>query len=432
MSKITENGWDCLLTQIEEGNVALILGNELYFIRDKQGNLINMDKYLLQEMCLELDITYDDEVDFCSLCDTRTRIIWDEMDSSPYYWTYKKLTQLKSENRIVAPDIERLLSIGKFKIVLTTAITDIAHEIMTKQFRDIRVESLKYEVGSTTPDIPPHYTVPYFYQMFGNISPIDYKFVLTEDDLLNFMHCWLDKNRHPENIANQLYDKYLLAIGCNYPNWLFRFFFNSFKGSHPAKGKLGLVADSVLNDSLVRFLSRKKMDSHQDAGRFIDELIERWDRRSESKTESREIFISYASEDYEKAAIIAGLFEASGRRVWFDKRSLTAGEEYELSIRSHIENCDGFIPILSRNTVSDGTRYYEKEWAWAFESVKNRNLDVASFIFPIMSESLEYNSIPQPFRNLHVSDFSNAETNQELEMQKIRRKIYKRKIYETR
>lgn len=432
MSKITENGWDCLLTQIDEGNVALILGNELYFVRDNNGNLINLDEYLLQEMCLELDIPYDDEIDFCRLCDARTRLLWDELDSSPYYWTYKKLTQLKYENRIIAPNIERLLSIGKFRIVLTTAITDIAYDIMSKLYGDISINGLRYEVGSATPDISLQSSTPYFYQMFGNVSPIDYKFVLTEDDLLNFMHCWLDKDRHPENIASQLYDKYILAIGCNYPNWLFRFFFSSFKGNHPTKGRLGLVADSRLDGSLVRFLSRKKMDTHQDADKFIDELIQRWNTRSVSKTECREIFISYASEDYDKAALIASLFEANGKKVWFDKRSLTAGEDYDASIRSHIDNCDGFIPILSRNTLSGSNRYYEKEWTWAFESAQNSSISVETFIFPIMIECLEFNAIPHPFKYLHISDFSKPETNHEFELQKIWRRIYKRRIYETR
>lgn len=430
MSRITENSWDCLLTQIDKGNVALILGNELYFVKDKDGKTIPLEKFLLKEMCAELDLDFDESIDFDRLCDSRTRILWDDIDSSPYYWTYKCLTRLKAEGRIVAPEINRLLSIKKFDIVITTAVTDIASKIMQEEYGDIYVNVLQYEKGSNKPDCPLSNNGTYFYQMFGNICPIDYKFVLSEDDLLSFMHNWLDKGRHPENLVNRLSGKYILAIGCNYPNWLFRFFFHSMKENCSERGKSGLVINSNLDKNLTRFLSRKKMDTHNDASLFISELLERWNTfHNVEQTEEREVFISYANEDYDRVKEVADLFENSGRKVWFDKKSLIPGEDYETVIRSHIDNCQGFVPILSNNTTLTGTRYYEKEWAWAFEAADRRGTPPDQFIFPLMIDQLEYSSIPAVFRNIHVGNLSHTDTDKELLIQKIRRAIIKAKEY---
>lgn len=427
MSRITENSWDCLLTQIDKGNVVLILGNGLYFIKDEDGDLIPIEEYIQKEMCTDLGIEYDDSIDLDRLCDPKMRLLWEDMDSSPYYWTYKRLTRLKNENKIVAPDIERILSLKKFDIVITTAVTDIAFNIMQKQYGDIYIKSLQYEKGSNKPDLPPESTNPFFYQMFGNICPIDYRFVLSEDDLLSFMHNWLDKGRHPENMVNHIGGKYILAIGCNYPNWLFRFFFHSIKENCGERGKTGIVINSQLDRDLTRFLSRKKMDTYDDAHHFIEELVGRWEsfHGTQTTAEDREIFISYASEDYTKAKKIAAMFEGNGWKVWFDKRSLISGEDYEKVIRSHISNCEGFIPILSSNTIPDGSRFYEKEWSWAFDLAEKRNTPSESFIFPIMVDTLEYSSIPAAFRDIHISDFSNPDTDKETQIQRIRRRINK-------
>ena len=50
-------------------------------------------------------------------------------------------------------------------------------------------------------------------------------FVLSEDNLLEFIGDWMSDGYRPKKLFNLLREKYLLVIGCNYPDWLFRFFF---------------------------------------------------------------------------------------------------------------------------------------------------------------------------------------------------------------
>lgn len=403
--RLNESGWARLLEEINKGNVVLVLGKELCTVSIK-GKKMLLNTYILQEMARRLDIEFDETMDFSSLAYEYNIRAWNRIQSEPYYETTQILCQLKQSDYEVSPELKQLLSIDKFKLVLTTSFDDMAAKIMEDYWGKGNIQHLSYEKKSCKQDVEAS-DKPCFYHMFGKASAVPHEFVLTDDDLLEFVHYWLDENYRPKRLSNILREKYILVIGCNYPNWLFRFFFHSLKfSSHSAgSGKVGMLADSKLDKGLVDFLTRMNACVHEDALAFVKELLCRWENFSREEVK-KEIFISYASEDFETAQMVARLFQEQGVGVWFDKKNLDPGDEYTKEIERQIQNSKAFIPVLSKATLSKERRFFKREWKWAYDELELRFPD--KFIYPIVVDTINLNdSALSLFSKLHIINFTN-------------------------
>lgn len=92
-----------------------------------------------------------------------------------------------------------------------------------------------------------------------------------------------------------------------------------------------------------------------------DQINEVFRRDVEAKRALRHVFISYANEDREKAAMIAQELERQGIKAWFDKRRLSPGAEWETAIKDSIKDAIFFIVCLSKNSESREDSYQRKE-----------------------------------------------------------------------
>lgn len=403
---LNEGGWARLLEEISKGNVIPVLGQELFML-PMGGENVSLRSYILGKMKERLGIK-EDISDFSQLSYEYNIQAWRRIQSEPYYETTQLLRELGEMDSILPPELTALLSIDRFRLVLSTSFDNMAFHAMEKFWGKGKVKQMCYEKKSCKEDIG-DLSVPCLYHMFGKASAVPHDFVLTDDDLLEFLHYWLDENYRPKRLANVLREKYLLVIGCNYPNWLFRFFFHSLKfSSHvSATDKVGMLADSNLDKELVDFLSRMNAGVHEDALAFIRELLSRWKAFKEGGEVKKEVFISYASEDFEQAKRVADTFQRLGIAVWFDKRSLEPGDEYLRMIEQNIQDSKAFVPVLSRSVVNCGRRFFKREWKWANDELELRFPD--KFIYPVMIDDV---SLDDPclriFSKFHVTDLTDA------------------------
>lgn len=400
-NRLNESGWARLLEEINKGNVIPVLGQELFTLT-VEGREVSLREYLLQKMKERLGV--EDEVsDFAELSYEYNIRAWDRIQSEPYYETTRILQEIAGLDVEFLPELQELLSIEKFRLVLSTSFDDMVLKAMERFWGKGKVKRLSYEKRSCKEDID-DLSKPCLYQMFGKASAVPHEFVLTEDDLLEFLHYWLDENYRPKRLANVLREKYLLVIGCNYPNWLFRFFFHSLKFSSrsSAADKVGMLADSRLDKNLVDFLSRMNAGVYEDARAFIRELVKRW-KTFQGVQDKKEIFISYASEDFEQARKIAETFQELGVAVWFDKKSLEPGDAYEAMIKQNIQDSKIFVPVLSRSVVNCGRRFFKREWKWANDELELRFPE--KFIYPVVIDdvNLEDSSL-QIFSKFHIAN----------------------------
>lgn len=427
-NKLNEKEWNKLLNKIDNGEVVLILGDELSAI-NINGQRHLLKEYILRQLVMalndgELDsskhLKEEDIQSFSDISYDYKRREWQTIKSDPYMETTDILSNI-SKSSYDTEALHKLFSLNKFKIVLTTGFDNIACSVLEDMYGPENIEHLSYKRGSNGPDLKPQLDKILFYQLFGKASSDMHSFVLSEDDLLDFIHFWMDQNYRPKVLSNVLRDKYILVLGCNYPNWLFRFFFHSLKYSSTMRQEghdNGLLADSNLDPELVSFLRRMETSVYEDAIIFINELYDRWKKRERGNAINNKIipvnpdeddfdaFISYASEDFEDVQEIARMFNEKGLRVWFDKDNLKSGDKYERKIKYLIEKAKIFIPVLSPNTANNnGGRFFRKEWKWADVADGSHFGTDDNYIRPILIKGYTMTD-KHVFKDCHCVDLS--------------------------
>lgn len=302
----------------------------------------------------------------------------------------------------------RLLNTKCFRIVLTTAVDPYLEYAMEKVWgpkgkgfrvlsiygeeRDIRSnEILNDEFNEVMPTL---------YYVFGkaDVKNSNSKFVLTENDAMEAIKTWFSSNR-PKELLRYICgsDKKVLTVGCNFDDWLFRFFWFVLRGNVDNL-RNGQVYMEFPDEKLERYLSAQNVgllqnsqgiSIFQDARGFMNQTAERIeDAMKELPRMIGGIFISYAHEDKQTVYHLTKGLESAGFNVWMDEK-LTPGDDYEKRIKKAIGKCKIFMPILSSQVKQDLAnerfeRYYIKdEWTLADERYTNEP-EGSMIVFPVV------------------------------------------------
>ncbi len=284
------------------------------------------------------------------------------------------------------------------------------------------------------------------FNLFGSASaslsanPIS--FSVTDDDLLECMHRLL--SNPPLRTSAHLLEKnrQLLVWGCSFSSWLARFFLYSLVRTVPLQAgqapRMRLVADGRCSrdDSLRAFWTRLNAPIYdgESAVAFIDELYERWHKefaavpdplvdtsqrilRDNNPFSAGEIFISYARKDAEAAKGIAACLRNAGLPVWLDLDCLQNGNLYRSKIRSNIQYCSCFIPLISSEAIGNVAELgfmFKEEWLFAEEQSELRRdggMAQNEFILPVCidpSINLYDPRLPDFIRERHIESWAGA------------------------
>lgn len=440
VDKINARNWELLMYAVEEKRVVPIIGDNLIRIAMPDGECVNVREYVLKKLSehFESDTVckgYSQVEDLIREYNRRQRNAGDVTD------IYYEIYDILNKATVVVPDfVKRLFHLCRFPLVLTTSFVRGIDGLLGIQADKIKVYNKKASADIKLAELDGDDTMLYY--LFGRLSMAKRSFKVTEDDLLDYLHCWHNSDTRPTKLGEYLSDKFLLVLGCDYPNWLFRFFWHSIKNftivpsSADMQGVVTVSAERADSDGdLMNFLSRVQTSVYRKAEDFINEFNERYEARhsleeassffggdtvsAKEKDEAYDIFISYASEDYELAGQVAQKFKSLGASVWFDKVELNPGEKYEMSIAQKIQECKRFVPILSQATLKEGRRYFKKEWKQAIEEAEYRLNE--PYISPIVIDGIDPFSergIPVEFtKEAHIIYF--RDENFETQVKKI-------------
>ena len=111
------------------------------------------------------------------------------------------------------------------------------------------------------------------------------------------------------------------------------------------------------------------------------------------------VFLSYSSEQSEAAARIELSLKEDGHSVFRDRSSLPAGEGYDAQIRAAVEDCEVFVFLVSRESVSPG-RYTLTELGFAQSKWSNPS----GHVLPVVVEPVPRESIPAFLRAVTMLD----------------------------
>lgn len=412
MNKLDERGWKRLISAISNKEVVPIIGKELFKVNGEP-----LQTYINKQVCKNLFVEYQDGMTVDQIVDV---VNAEEGDGKRKFCN--ELSKIFSKIDIPIPEsIKRLIDINRFPMLLTTSYTPILEKYLSKD-KMINWKSYAYDTTAKA-DIPSTALANnVLYYIFGKIG-VEGTFVVDEDDLLSFLHFWHDENTRPKELCKYLSNKYLLVIGCDYPDWLFRFLWysmnNNFNEKSLKKGQLVISNKKVMEDiELQSFLRRIKAYYDNDIDEFIIELCKRCkeiepstiqDASSDSHPVQKvDFFISYAHEDYEIADKIASMLRDLGASVWFDKKKLKAGDQFPDEIKENIEECKRFMPILSNNTTQETRRFFRKEWKIAKDEAELR-LGIP-YITPVSIDNvnIKHHLIPTEFSNVHVLKYQDG------------------------
>lgn len=335
-------------------------------------------------------------------------------------WVYKNrfggANPLPSDH--AEPTLRDLLDTRCFRVVVTTTVDPYVLWLMEEVWGkgNVRVCNIcdterhgpslsDYEYNEFH-DVPP--TLYYAFGTIDTSRTSQSLYHLTDDDALRIIVELYKQSHEERSNMNELTNyitpmgrgtqrpkpRQLLCVGCDFDNWLFRFFMYVLSGdnmtSHEHEG--GVVAMTWNeNAKLQDYLEKRMVHTETDSREFMRSLTDVINKKH-PLSDAGDIFISYAHEDWVAANQLYLLLKDKGCHVWFDDARLGRdgkGTAYDDRIHKAIGQCNIFIPFLSDQTRRDleslpckvvdidfskpqdqwpqGTRFYMKEWRYAQE-----------------------------------------------------------------
>ncbi len=390
-----EEKWNTLVDQIIAGNVIPVIGSDI-ILDDCDINqfVINLliKQYSINEKCTSFsELIYNPRFP-------------KELRDSIYVW----LDAFCSQNKNIRHSklLERILSIKQFPFVITTSFFPIVENAMKKIWGENNVKTLIFDNNPTTTIKPgigdinseEDINTPTIYYMFGKHNKGANRFVVTDVDMLDFCKSWLTEGLRPPKLSNVLKKKYLLMLGNNYQDWLFRFIWYSMNmdnNSHVTNIQ-GAVINNYAEDSLVQFLNRIQTFIQKDPVNVIDRIENELRNRTEEKDiyfdkpqKNVEVFISYSRRNKEVADALYAALKDKRINVWYDKYDLCVGNNWMNDIKDAIESAKLFIPILSKDIVDEVNEFhpYRQEWRIALEHSYGY---ARTYICPIVEKEFNY------------------------------------------
>lgn len=347
------------------------------------------------------------------------------------------------------PELKGLLCHRCFRTIVTTAYDPFLeiylNELWKKQYKILNINAdgkngIKKDISSS--DIRPNefnQTTPILYYAFGKAeyenlasnSTIK-EFATTDNEKMKIVAQWLS-DQAPKNFLKHLRHKRILAIGCKFDDWLFRFFWYMLQKdiNHLDRGEVVFDYSEASDIRLKEYLQSQRIEVFENAQEFMGNLaiaIKNVKEKAIMDLKSgnndrlqtlgdKGIFISYAHEDFRIVNTLFKKLDEKGFNVWMDVR-LEASDKYDPRIESAIKQCKIFIPILSstvKQTLESGeceSRYfYEKEWKIAEDCIfsKDNIGDNNIIVLPIIVDSFDigknYENRLKPFiKSIHSYD----------------------------
>ena len=422
---------DDLLEFVEDGKVVPIIGEELLRV-GQNGDEIPLYRYVADKLAERLEIPAAS----LPLEANLNVVVCHHLQAGGMpEEVYPKIRPILNQARFAPPEpLLQLAGIDRFKLFVTLTFDSLLAAAINQVRTGGRALELAYSPKNAQ-DLPgplEELRQPVVYHLFGKLSSQP-DFVITDEDMLEFLHHMQAKSVAAEHLFDALRDNHLLFIGCAFPDWLSRFLLRITKSRQLSlrRTEMELLVGSLTNrDSdlllfLRHFSPRTKIASCSPA-EFVGELAARYERRVASSAASRgapsapvmhtsdgretaagmkpgAIFISYAHEDLAAALRLRDFLEneAAIDDIWIDRSRLEAGDDWDHLIRRDIKNCAYFMPLISLASTRRREGYFRREWALAAERAMDL-VDSAPFIIPVVIDDTieDTDGIPERFRRL--------------------------------
>ena len=409
----------------KRSTIVPIIGDDTIVYRGKKsGEEIPFQEFILQEFQKKYPHVEVSDTDGVSM---RERGYYGLSLMSQYYERrfLDDFMDFVNDNRScikLKDEVLDFLVTFNFPIIITTVCFDIIEQQLKGKIEDYK--SIWYRLNKENSTLPARCV----YHIFGQAKDGS-KWVSDEDLLLSF----LLSHNHNDYGATGLTDylkeneKKLLALGCNLPNWLFRFLWQPTQAGRTGSMKTTQgywINKEKPEDSFENFLKKKNFSADEqvkeileDATKSLQEelLREAEERSAEIDAEEHfDVFISYASEDRQVATVIFEALRNMNVKAWFDDRGkgeITPGSPYWEKIQNGIQHSAHYMPIVTGKWMEKmtSTSSLKEETLmvkdWLAECRKNDSpVQLKSnYSIPVIVNGSEYNEVE--ITNSYIEQF---------------------------
>ena len=203
---------------------------------------------------------------------------------------------------------------------------------------------------------------PSVYYMFGQVGDTRaHSYVVTDQDMLEFCSSWLTEGSRPKKLIDFLKGKFLLMLGIDYSDWLFRFVWYSIRKERKiTDNNSDMIATNKLEESFIHFMMRNKTYMKSSPNEVINQIVNRMNKQYERNPklrdkiqkrittkfsypeENTDIFVSYSRSDSAFVELLYNEFTRRRLNVWYDKYNLTDGGKFMEEIKRAIKTAKYF------------------------------------------------------------------------------------------
>lgn len=367
-------------------NYALVIGNEI-ILDNRIEPTGDIHQYFLKKVNENSNVQYENYNEIALYMDERINPIRQLVESG----------EIEFNEKTVSRELMALLETKLFTTILTTTTDGFLEAALKKIWgKELRVVNIydKETVDELQDAIKNcrkgrKYNQPTLIYVFGKMEEDWSKdYFRTDADAILLIEEWMRMKAQSNNeMLEFIKSKRLLALGCKYDNWYFRFFWYVLTGAldgnrkfeGPGEVAFELNSDEQSDNKLLQFLDRTNICVLGNAESFIKTITKTLTEDSEDAPfrqqviDSRHrggIFISYCSKDALAASqLFFKLCENKEKKydVWLDNARLYGGDNYEKEIAEAISSAKVFIAVLSPHIADDlkkgdTNHYYNEEW----------------------------------------------------------------------
>jgi len=356
-----EEGFSRFIEEVISGNVILIIGKAF------ELNLKAQDSETGDEVYRELSSFYDYILDVLNM-NYRTEakslndLAYDDrfinIETGNSVNVYGEIRRVIDKSCLsiedVNPKLVELIKTGLFRFVVTTSFDPLVQIAMEEVWGDsLRIMSVR-DKNVDNRDIKNELdlNVPTLYYLFGSAMVPGQKYVVTDNDAIEMITYW-QSSMAESKFLEIMSRKHILALGCDYDDWLFRFIWYLLRGGNKPN-EHSCVADFSINENLEHYLKLHNVLINKRVNELWERIIEDIKVKTSSLNQIPsspiDIFISYSRADIESAQQLYTCLASKGLKVWFDLYNLGGrGGNFMEDIYRAIDQSKCFILILSDN-----------------------------------------------------------------------------------
>lgn len=364
---------------------ALVIGNEI-ILDTKVEPTKDVHKYFLRKVNEFSNFKYENYYDIALDKSERINPVRQLIESE----------EIKFDANQVSQDLKDLLNTRLFTTILTTTTDGFLEAALKVIFKGkLRVvniydkdtiDNFQKAIKACRKDRV--YNEPTLIYVFGKMEEdMNKKYVRTDADAILLIEKWMKMEAESYNeLLEFIRHKRLLALGCKYDDWYFRFFWYVLTGSIDSErfegtGEVAFMLNTTVSseNKLRHFLDRTNICVLGDTSSFIREITKTLTIESEDApfrkqiVEARHsggIFISYCSKDALTACQLFSQLCNKKYDVWLDNSRLYGGDNYEKGIYEAIGSAKIFIALLTPQIAEDlenknTEHFYNTEWQMA-------------------------------------------------------------------